>query len=377
MRLDEARGLKRALLSDGVMSRAADGVGYFEVAVAGAFVGIVPSDRPDGYRLAVRLTEPVDDDEGYRAALREVAGEDVDVRFVGPVRALTEPAPRDVLPYTVTDVAPPRTGTVMDEEGVACGQAPTEPAAGLPPEPGMEPPPAEPPSYPSPEQLQHRVRPLVRGASLGHRDVSAGTLGAFVRVGDSSAVHLLSNNHVLGNSDRGQPGDDVLQPGAADGGSRQDRVGGLLATVRLDPDGPNLVDAAIAVVDAEVQVDAAAHDGQLTGTIDVTEVVGHVAKIGRTSGHTVGRISAVEVDGVPVGYDTGVFTFDDQIEVEGADGPFSAGGDSGAVIYTVDARRGVGLLFAGSTTGGPDGAGVTYANSLATVLAALDASLLP
>jgi len=47
------------------------------------------------------------------------------------------------------------------------------------------------------------------------------------------------------------------------------------------------------------------------------------------------------------------------------------------VIYTLAERQGVGLLFAGSTTGGPDGAGVTYANSLATVLAALDANLLP
>lgn len=376
MRLDEARGLKRALLSDGVLPRSADGSRY-EVTHPGAFVGIVPSDRPDGYRLAVRLTEPVDDDEGYRAALREVAGEDVDVRFVGPVRALTEPVPRDVLPHTVTDVAPPRTGTDMDEEGGACGEAPAEPAVGLPPEPGMEPPPTEPPSYPSPDQLQQRVRPLVRGASVGHRDVSAGTLGAFVRVGDSDAVHLLSNNHVLGNSDRGDPGDDVLQPGAADGGSQRDRVGGLLATVRLDPDGPNLVDAAVAVVDAEVQVDAAAHDGQLTSTIDVTEVVGQVAKIGRTTGYTVGRITAVEVDGIPVGYDTSVFTFEDQIEIEGVDGAFSAGGDSGSVIYAVGDRRGVGLLFAGSTTGGPGGAGVTYANSLLTVLAALDARLLP
>lgn len=333
MRLDEARSLKQALRSGGVLSRGADGTGAFEVTAPGAFVGIVPSDRADGYRLAVRLTEPVDDDDGYRAALRELAGDDVDVRFVGPVRALTEEP---------TCVAPtPGAATVA-----------------------------------TPEQLQQRLRPLVRGASVAHRDVTAGTIGAFVRVGDGESVHLLSNNHVLANSDRGQPGDDLLQPGPGDGGTEQDRVGALAVAVRLDPGAPNLMDAALGVLDADVEVDLAVHDGPLTGVVEAAEVVGQVAKVGRTSGYTVGRISAVEVDGVPVGYETGVFTFDDQIEVEGIDGSFSAGGDSGSVIYTLDERHGVGLLFAGSTTGGPGGAGVTYANSLATVLAALDASLL-
>ncbi len=79
---------------------------------------------------------------------------------------------------------------------------------------------------------------------------------------------------------------------------------------------------------------------------------------------------------MPVGYDSGVFTFDDQIEIEGLDGGFSAGGDSGSVIYTPDGRLGFGLLFAGSTTGGPGGSGVSYANSLATALSMLDASML-
>lgn len=376
MRLDEARSVKRALLSGAVVARAGDRGGAFEV--AGAFVGIVPSDRPDGYRLAVRLTEPVEDSEGYRTALREVAGEDVDVRYVGPVRALTERPPGKAQPYALTGLAPPRAEVNADLAVDTCvDPAPSGPGAEPFPDRGAEPPATAPPTYPRPEQLQQRVRPLVRGASVAHRDVTAGTLGAFVGVGDSDAVHLLSNNHVLANSDRGQPGDAVLQPGAGDGGIARDRVGELLLAVRLAPDTPNLVDAALAVVDPGVEVDPAAHDGPMSGVIDATDVTGQVAKIGRTTGHTLGRISAVEVDGVPVGYDSGVYTFDDQVEIEGVDGAFSAGGDSGSVIYTVDSRQGVGLLFAGSATGGPGGAGVTYANSLATVLAALDARLLP
>ena len=69
-----------------------------------------------------------------------------------------------------------------------------------------------------------------------------------------------------------------------------------------------------------------------------------------------------------VQYDYGVHTFDDQVEVEGLTGGFSAGGDSGSVIWRSRDRAPLGLLFAGSTVGGSAGSGVTYANSLATVL---------
>lgn len=339
MLVDAARDLKRAL-RDGDVPLPAGAVDRPDVvdaaaATPGAFVGIVPSTRPDGFRVALRLTRPVAPPDSYAAAVRERAGEDVDIRYVGPVRALTWPSPPDPDPVTPT-----------------------------------------PTPTPTPDQLQQRVRPLVRGASIAHRDVTAGTLGAFVTVGAETAIYVLSNNHVLGNGDRGRIGDDVLQPGPADDGTSADRVGELFRAVRLELDAPNLVDAALALLDAAIEVDRAAHDGPLAGITDAAGVVGEVIKIGRTTGLTIGRISAIEVDGVPVGYDTGVFTFDDQIEVEGIDGGFSAGGDSGSVIYTPVDRMGVGLLFAGSTSGGPEGSGVTYANSLATVLSTLDAALL-
>lgn len=335
MRLDAARDLKRAL-RDGDVPLPAGAVDRPDVvdaaaATPGAFVGIVPNTRPDGFRVALRLTRPVAHPDSYAAAVRERAGEDVDIRYVGPVRALTGPSPPD--------------------------PDPVKPA-------------------PTPNQLQQRIRPLVRGASIAHRDVTAGTLGAFVIVGVETAIYVLSNNHVLGNSDRGRIGDDVLQPGPADDGTSADRVGELFRAVRLEIGAPNLVDAALALLDDVIQVDRAAHDGPLAGVTDAVDVVGQVVKIGRTTGLTIGRISAIEVDGVPVGYDSGVFTFDDQIEIEGLDGGFSAGGDSGSVIYTPDGRLGFGLIFAGSTTGGPGGSGVTYANSLATALSTLDASLL-
>jgi len=74
-----------------------------------------------------------------------------------------------------------------------------------------------------------------------------------------------------------------------------------------------------------------------------------------------------------VQYDDAVHTFDDQVEIEGLAGAFSAGGDSGSVIWRSRDRAPLGLLFAGSTTGGSGGAGVTFANPLATALRLLDA----
>jgi hypothetical protein len=167
-------------------------------------------------------------------------------------------------------------------------------------------------------------------------------------------------------------GDPALQPGVADGGTAADRIGSLSAFVRLDADPGNLVDAAVAALDAGVEADPTDYPGgALLGTVAAPDDVDPdelVEKLGRTSGHTRGRITAVEVDGVGVQYDDGVHTFDDQVEIEGLTGAFSAGGDSGSVIWRSRDRAPLGLLFAGSTEGGTAGGGVTFANPLATVL---------
>lgn len=106
----------------------------------------------------------------------------------------------------------------------------------------------------------------------------------------------------------------------------------------------------------------------------LTESV-RVAKLGRTTGLTRGRVTAFELDNVTVGFDLGALGFDNQIEIEGGgSGPFSAGGDSGALIVGAD-RRAVALLFAGSDQGGANGQGLTYANPIHAVLDALQIEL--
>ncbi|SEO67232.1 hypothetical protein [Trujillonella endophytica] len=273
-------------------------------------------------RLAIRVATPADAAtllEGVADAVRA----EVDVRVIGPVRAQTS--------------------------------SPSAPAV----------PPAD---------LQRRVRPLRPGLSVAHPAVTAGTLGGVVRMGGRPAI--LSNNHVLAASDAASVGDPVLQPGPADGGTGADRVATLSAFVRFTA-GRNLVDAAVAVLDPGVEADPAGYPGGPLAAVvadgDEVDPDEAVEKVGRTTGHTRGRITAVEVDGVAVQYDDVVHTFDGQIEIEGVGGAFSAGGDSGSVIWRSGDRAPLALLFAGSDVGGAQGGGVTFASPLATVLAALGA----
>ncbi|TVP59895.1 MAG: hypothetical protein EA351_01115 [Gemmatimonadales bacterium] len=57
-----------------------------------------------------------------------------------------------------------------------------------------------------------RVRPAPIGFSVGHPDITAGTLGARV-VNGGGQVFILSNNHILANSNNASIGDPILQPG--------------------------------------------------------------------------------------------------------------------------------------------------------------------
>ena len=324
---DSARELKARLsqrLSEAprgaVLSRQVDAEAYATGRTTrwtGVALGLTPVG-PQSVHLAIRLVDEADA-EAVLGGLGEAARAEVDVRVIGPVRPLT---------------------------GLAPGW--------------------------SAEELQQRVRPLRPGLSISHPDVTAGTLGGFVRRPGSDGLLVLSNNHVLAASDAAQEGDAALQPGVADGGAAADRVGALAAFVRLSPEPGNLVDAAVAALDPGVGADPGAYPGgpltALVAAVDDVDPEELVEKVGRTTGHTRGRITAVEVDGVGVQYDEGVVTFDDQVEVEGLTGEFSAGGDSGSVIWRSRDRAPLGLLFAGSTTGGSAGGGVTFANPLATVL---------
>jgi hypothetical protein len=226
---------------------------------------------------------------------------------------------------------------------------------------------------------QRRRRPVRIGLSVGHYDITAGTLGCFVRRRSDGAIAILSNNHVLADENKGKPGDAILQPGKYDGGTKsKSTIGELAEFVRLSTSRANLVDCAIGVLRPTIRHLATRITGlgTLAGLGPMPETNARVAKLGRTTGLTHGRVTAFELDNVVVGYDLGNLRFDGQIEIEGAGAdPFSDGGDSGSLIVD-DELRGVALLFAGGDQGGTNGRGLTYANPLPEVLSRLRVDLL-
>ncbi len=227
-----------------------------------------------------------------------------------------------------------------------------------------------------------RWRPAPGGISIGHYKITAGTLGAIVRDIKSGERLILSNNHVIANSNDADPGDQILQPGPIDGGSPDvdtiahlDRIcpiefatepgicdiaetyaslgnaiAGLLGSKhrvnaqQSDPQAVNLADAAVAkpVNDSDVLdeiLEIGTVEGSEEGLLGMS-----VRKSGRTTSFTTSQINLINAT-VDVNYGSGrTARFENQL----VSGPMSQGGDSGSLLVAGDSLHAVGLLFAGS-----------------------------
>jgi hypothetical protein len=218
------------------------------------------------------------------------------------------------------------------------------------------------------EMLARRIRPAEGGYSVGHYKITAGTIGTCVYdllqgattgsqptlgLGIPPRFYILSNNHVLANTNAALIGDPILQPGPFDGGSfPSDLIARLsrFIPIALDPPTPrilhrNLVDAAVAEgqfhdLDREIYWVGYVRGWRRRANVFVGT---QVQKTGRTTNYTTGRILAINAT-VDVGYGGGrIGRFQDQIITTN----MSAGGDSGSLVTTLD-EVAVGLLFAGS-----------------------------
>lgn len=233
------------------------------------------------------------------------------------------------------------------------------------------------------DALSHRarMRPAPGGVSVGHFAITAGTLGCLVR-GNSAPRHvrrmILSNNHVLANSNAAQLGDAIIQPGRVDGGSRPGDVIAVLerfVPINFAAGGINFVDCATGWTWPErVRRELMFLSGGVPRFFRVGNCVKSpalnmlVGKTGRTTQLRQGRVTGVGVT-VNVNFNGRIAQFRDQFSIRGIGGDFSAGGDSGSLIWEWSAQRcAVGLLFAG-------GGGTTFANRISRVLGALDVRL--
>ena len=227
-------------------------------------------------------------------------------------------------------------------------------------------------------------RPAPSGISIGHVDITAGTLGGLVRDNESEKVVILSNNHVLANSNEACIGDPILQPGPADGGALpDDQIGTLTRFAPIDfaEGAENRVDGAIATPDAPGSViwktrDIGPEIPNATRILTEDDLGLYVHKTGRTTEHTSGFVQTLFAT-VQVKYD--LFqkaTFIDQIIISQspAEEDFSNGCDSGSLVYDADNAL-IGLLFAGSE-GTETEPATTIVNPVNFVLSELNIGLL-
>ncbi len=244
-----------------------------------------------------------------------------------------------------------------------------------------------------------RHRPAPGGVSTGHGSITAGTLGCLVK--KDGVLVILSNNHVLANTNDAQAGDPILQPGPIDGGQfPDDHIADLKEFVPINfrtPEPPsqcttaraviavlnmlcraissntryqvvtlatadNLVDAAIATpLETAIVADEILQIGTIQGVTEA-DLGTVVKKSGRTTGLTTGEILQVDVT-ADVDYGGGrTARFGDQLLA----GPMSQGGDSGSAVLD-DSDNLVGLLFAGSDN-------TTIINRISHVFSALGVS---
>ncbi|HMD87748.1 MAG TPA: hypothetical protein VKF38_01170 [Anaerolineaceae bacterium] len=252
-----------------------------------------------------------------------------------------------------------------------------------------------------------RCRPAVPGVSIGHYKITAGTFGCVVRDRQSNARMILSNNHVLANSNAALVGDPILQPGAIDGGKQGDDTVGFLSRFHPitfgDPPQPtdwqntvlqfvqqlglanllsslglqnllgslgihqptnNVIDCAVArPVNDTIIGDDILEIGKISGTLPASLGL-LVRKSGRSTGLTTGSVIVVDAT-VSVDYEAGQSAhFDNQILTS----PMSKPGDSGSLLVAANTQQAVGLLFAGSDQ-------TTIYNPIQAVLDSLEVTL--
>jgi len=236
------------------------------------------------------------------------------------------------------------------------------------------------------EAQQEKWRPIKAGISVGHIDITAGTLGAVVLGTETSAAaetqslksfwkwlmelifgkkeddpdpptpqlsdaYIISNNHVLANEDRGKIGDPIIQPGDYDDGAYPgDAVAALHEWIPLKPGGVNYVDVALAKIYKDVPYQLGQY-GNLPMkpimTADEVKVGLLVCKTGRTTFYTEGKVTGINASS-RIWYDQGEMLFAKLVVIESVNPyPFSQGGDSGSIICDMYGRP-VLVLFAGS-----------------------------
>lgn len=210
--------------------------------------------------------------------------------------------------------------------------------------------------------------PLMVGVSVSHPKSPSGSLGGFVRFNGGSEG-IISACHVLANSGRGvelSPEENaplIYHPASRDVAGRltpSHRIAKLRQFVELTTSSVEL-DVAVAALLPERQ-----HIGNVIPSIRGARNAGQpilapppnsaiaefktVAKVGRRTRYTEGRLSAGFFDDVPLEVPgQGIVYYSRMFEIESssARAPFAEPGDSGAAVFDIDSRKAFALVVGG------------------------------
>lgn len=199
-------------------------------------------------------------------------------------------------------------------------------------------------------EVNKRSSPIQSGFSVGHIDITAGTVGAIVKKGTKHFI--LSNSHVLSLSGTARAGAKILYPGPADGGiDPKNLVAKLSASTKFVKGEKfvNRADAAIAEIDAAHldDINLAILGAKKSLKTAKPERGMKVIKRGRTTGDTESTVQDVHFRFILEYDEVGKVGFIDQVLCE----RYTAGGDSGSLVVEKKTGKIVGLHFAGANGG--------------------------
>lgn len=207
-----------------------------------------------------------------------------------------------------------------------------------------------------PVDPETNIRPVPGGVSGGIM-AHTGTIGGWVWDTTDDTIVMLSNHHVFYHT----PGVDIIQRGAADGGSTPaDKIGDVKRGIPRTPTGTNTVDCAIGDPDDSSIYDLSVLEiGAAVYAIEVPAEEMMVEKYGQTTRHTFGEITDADWDGW-IGGSGGPYWFEDclYVDARAPSADWSDGGDSGSLVFSqtpvedTEIKPVVGLHFAGGGTHG-------------------------
>ncbi|MGY3619362.1 hypothetical protein [Bradyrhizobium sp. USDA 10063] len=221
----------------------------------------------------------------------------------------------------------------------------------------------------------------------------AGTLGALVR-DQTEILYGLTNNHVSGACNFAAVGLPIIAPGVCDVAPNNlppFTVGFHSRSLPIIPGSADNIsaadnlDAAIFRIGDEANVSSFQGDSYDTPVSVLPFFDGiEVEKVGRTTGHTRGRVlgqiigpSPIKFEAVIYGF-TGLVFFEPLWMIVGQGALFSDNGDSGSLITTVvnGQRFAVGIVVGGKHDGSAPGGKVTLALPILPILQKLGVSLI-